>query len=155
MELARVEALLETYFDGNTNLEQEALLHEYFADIDPTLEKYKPIFVGFRLAREEVSTVNIKLPQTRKRNRGMWYGVAASAVITLTVAGYMFMQPSLTSEEKEALAKYQEAQSTMLLLSENLNKGTAVLTHLNAFSQGQEQITVLNEFTKSKNIILK
>lgn len=157
MELARIQVLLEDYFEGNSNLEQEELLQEYFSGkkIHPEVLKYQPMFAGFRQAREEVSNVEVSLPASKRNNRTWWYGIAASAVITLTIGGYMFNQNSLTQQEQQALAAYQEARSTMMLLSENLNKGTESIAHLNAFAKGKEQVALLDEFAKNKKLILK
>lgn len=157
MELVKVESLLEAYFEGNTTLEQEETLRSYFASVDvaPQVAMYQPLFAGIALAKEEVSHRELQLPQSTASSKIWWLGIAASAVITLGVAGFMFNQPSLTAEEEEAMAAYRQAQSTMLLLSEGLNKGTASLSHLDEFSKGQEQMAYLNEFTQAKNKILK
>ncbi len=130
MEFARIEKLLEAYFEGNTSLAEEMELRSYFTagEVDHRLESYQPIFMGLQVARDEVSQKEVVLPETRSSNRKVWwYGVAASVAIAIAVAGSVFSEPSLTTQEKEALAAFEDSKKTMLLLSENLNKGAGKL----------------------------
>lgn len=145
MELARIEQLLETYFEGNTTLAEEALLSTYFAagEIAEHLKTYQPLFAGFEAARSQVSSRELELPTMKaSKNRTWLYGMAASLVIAIGIAGYTFSQPSLTQEEKEAVAAFNQSKEAMMLLAQNFNKGTEDLAHI-------------NQFTKSKNKILK
>tara|TARA_R110002049_G_scaffold68949_2_gene178617 strand:+ start:1675 stop:2112 length:438 start_codon:yes stop_codon:yes gene_type:complete len=145
MELAKIEALLDAYFEGNTSLAEETTLRAYFNSegVAPHLEAYRSMFVGFETAKAEVSERDLKLPtNASKSNRAWWYSIAASLVIAISVGGYIFNQPSLSQEEKDALAAFQQSKEAMLLLSSNFNKGT-------------EQLTFINEITETKNKILK
>jgi hypothetical protein len=54
----------------------------------------------------------------------------------------MYSESQPSQEEKEALAALQESRKAMLLLSENFNKGV-------------EQLALVNQFTETKNKILK
>ena len=82
---------------------------------------------------------------SRKDNRiseelVVWYRCFGAVVIA--VASFMFSEPSLSQEEKEALAAFEESKKAMLFLSENLNKGA-------------EKLALVNQFTETKNRILK
>ena len=144
MELAKIEALLDAYFEGNTTLEEENQLRSYFNgnDVAKHLEPYVALFAGFEAAKQETSAKEISLSQSSASANRWWYGVAAMLVVAVGVGSFMLSQPKLSSEEKEALAAYQEARQTMLMLSENLNKGANKLVHI-------------SEFTETKNKILK
>lgn len=145
MELAKIEQLLETYFEGNTTLAEEAVLEAYFTkgEIAPHLQTYQPLFAGFEAARNEVSRQELQLPTlSASKNRAWWYGLAASVVIAIGIAGYTFSQPSLTAEEQEAIAAFNESKAAMKLLAQNFNKGT-------------QDLALINQFTVSKNKILK
>lgn len=65
MELAKIEQLLNAYFEGETNLEDEKILRNYFLNENvPThLLQYKPIFVGLEAARKERLQKEIDLPK--------------------------------------------------------------------------------------------
>ncbi len=91
----------------------------------------------------EVSNRNIEMPENSAGfQKNWWYGIAASVAIIVTVGSFMFSNPSITQEEKEALMALNESKEALLFLSENLNKGT-------------EQLALVNQFTETKNRILK
>ena len=145
MELARIEKLLEAYFEGNTTLAEEKTLRNYFTSdsVAPQLQEYQPLFEGFNIAQQEVSHRELIVPNNNVVNpKVWWYGIAASAVIAIIVANFMFTGPSMSQEEKEALTAFNESKRAMILLSENFNNGTG-------------QLAVMNQFTESKNRILK
>ena len=123
MELAKIEQLLEAYFEGQTSLQEEQQLRDYFAqqELPAHLELYRPMFAGFQLAEQEEADFEIELPKERINN--FWfYRVAASAVIFLGLAGFFFTQDrGYSQEEQLALESYQEVRATMMLLSKNLN----------------------------------
>jgi hypothetical protein len=145
MESTKIEALLDAYFEGNTNLEEEKVLRDYFNNktVASHLVQYKPIFVGLQAAQQERSSRAFQLPvQEPKKIKSWWYSVAALLVLALGVGIFYTSQPHLTQKEKEALAAFEKSRETMLLLSENLNKGA-------------EQITFVNQFTKTKDKIFE
>lgn len=145
MELARIEALLDAYFEGQSTLEQENQLREYFTtqDVAPHLMAYKGLFVGLKAAQEEVLEKEVTLPRTITFSRRSWLSIAASIVIVLGVAGLQFSNSNqLTEEEEIALAEFNKSKETLLLLSKSFNKGTA-------------ELAALGEFTEAKNKIIK
>lgn len=157
MESTKIEVLLESYFEGQTSLLEEAVLREYFAGKDVASDHlvYKPLFIGFQEARNETSQREVILPKNSKSNRNWWYGIAALLVVSLSVGGFLFSEPQLSAEEREALAAFEKAKKTMMILSENLNKGTQELAYIDQFTKGTSLITQINQFTNTKNEILK
>jgi hypothetical protein len=145
MELARIEKLLEAYFEGNTTLAEEKSLRKYFTSgtVAPQLQKYQALFESFKIAQQEVSHRELIIPESNVLNpKVWWYGIAASAVVAIMIASFMFSGPSFSNEEKEALIAFNESKKAMLLFSENFNNGA-------------EKLAVLNQFTESKSQILK
>lgn len=144
MELNKIENLLDAYFEGNTNLEEEALLKKYFSEeeVAPHLKNYKSLFKSFVVAKDEVITSEIKLPKKTNTIKPWMYSVAALLVIAITVASFMFLQPSKNEREKEALAALKQTKEIMMLLSNNLNKGT-------------KELAIIDQFKINKNRILK
>lgn len=143
MESGRIEKLLNTYFEGNTTLSEEATLRTYFTgmNVEPHLQKYQPLFIGLKAAKSEVSQKEIIVTNIGT-NRNWLYAIAASVVIAISVAGYMFSESSISAEEKQALMAFNESKKAMLLLSENFNKGAS-------------HLALVNQFTETKNRILK
>ena len=146
MELAKIETLLDAYFEGETSLEQESTLREYFAtnNIAPHLAAYQQLFVGLKAAQEEILEREIILPtvSTSKETKRWWYGIAASFIVVIGVASLLMPSNQLSQEEQEALMAFNETKETLLLLSKSFNKGT-------------QELAVLGQFTESKNLILK
>ena len=138
MESANITQILEAYFEGETTLVQEKTLRAYFAgdQIASEHEPYAPLFKGLRVAKEETMVEAITFPkQVKSINRSWWMGIAASAVIVLSVAGYVYNDSNtLTQEEQEAMMAYNQTKEALFLLSKNLNKGAVELDHLNEFT---------------------
>ncbi|MBX2829052.1 MAG: hypothetical protein KTR22_12880 [Flavobacteriaceae bacterium] len=157
MELAEIEKLLEIYFKGETTLGEEELLQEFFASqqVPAHMEVYRPMFLAFGTAKEETIEKEIVLLVNRTSQYWKW-GIAASFVILLGIAGFMFTKGSgLSAEEEQALAEYNKAKETMMLLSANFNKGTDAMLHLNEFNKGIANMSVIDQFNQSKSLILK
>ncbi len=146
MELAKIEILLDAYFEGETSLEQESLLREYFAtnNVAPHLAAYQQLFVGLKAAQEEVLEREIILPEisTSSSSKRWWYSIAASFIVVVGVASLLMSGNQFSQEEQEALIAFNETKETLLLLSESFNRGT-------------EKLAILGQFTETKNLILK
>ncbi|MFT5249668.1 MAG: hypothetical protein ACI93P_001395 [bacterium] len=144
MELAKIESLLDSYFEGETSLDQENILRDYFssATIAPHLIAYQGLFIGLKNAQKEVSERVISLPQASTNSRRWWLSIAASVVIILGVVGLQFSGNQMTSEEQQALAAFNKTRETLLLMSKSFNKGT-------------QELAVIGQFTETKNRILK
>ena len=144
MELAKIEALLDSYFKGETSLDQEKTLREYFssATIAPHLIAYQGLFVGLKNAQKEISKREVRFPQASTTSRRWWLSIAASVVILLGVVGLQFSGNQMTSEEQHALAEFNKSRATLLLMSKGFNKGT-------------QELAVISQFTEIKNRILK
>ncbi len=158
MELANIDKLLESYFEGNTSLKEEMELGAFFNSnkVPAHLEMYRPMFKSFSEAREVQSTRELKLPIAKPKSTFMVWSIAASIAIVLGVGSLFFFQNTgLTAEQEEALMAYNQAKETMLLLSENLNKGASKITYLEEFEQGTSAINIINQFNETRNKILK
>lgn len=137
MELNRIESLLDAYFEGQTSLEEEAVLMDYFQNqqVAQHLLQYKPIFIGLAAARKERSQRPLILPeQSSNKSSSFWrYGVASAIVVALAVGGFYYTQPQMTQEEKEALAAFEDSKEALMLLSRKLNEGATQLAYVAEF----------------------
>lgn len=146
MESVKIKQLLDAYFEGATSLDEEKVLRDYFNNekVADHLVQYQPIFVGLKAAKAERSSKEITLPEsgrnTGKTIKTWWYSVAAMLVIALGAGGFYLSQPNYTQEEKEALAAFEKSKKAMLLLSENLNKGTEQLSFVAQFGKAKDKI---------------
>ncbi len=144
MESSKIETLLEIYFEGNTTLEQEKMLREYFSSrvVADHLESHKPLFAAFSEAKLETSQREISLSKKQRTSNFWKYGIAAMFTLIIGVTAFFLSQSGHTQEEKEALAAFEKSKEIMYLLSSNLNQGAEKLEHV-------------SQFTITKNEILK
>lgn len=144
MESYNIERLLNKYFEGLTSLQEEKVLKEFFTgnSVPTHLEGYVPIFSVLVAAKNEISKKHFQVANPASKFKSWWYSVAAMLVIAVSVAGFMFSRPSISNEEQEALNAFKESRKAMLFLSENLNSGT-------------KELAIVDQFTKTKNKILK
>ncbi len=106
--MADIDKILERYFEGETSLEEEKLLREYFsqADIPEQYKEYIPIFRYFTSERGEPDGKNrvqqsavreTEQAQKRKLPLYTWIGIAASIVLLISLKiGYDHRQDSVT-----------------------------------------------------------
>lgn len=142
MELAKIEQLLEAYFEGNTTLQEETTLRTYFSstEVAPQLEQYAPMFTSFAKAQEERFTREIILPKENKTIGRWWIGVAASLLVALGVFGFFNQEPSLTAEEKEAIAAFEKTREAFKMISQNFNEGAEELVYIQNFKETTNKI---------------
>lgn len=145
MNNQKIQKLLDRYFEGETSLEEEAALKEYFRgeQIDPEFKPFQALFQYFESERQPALSKDFEQRvlakiQSQKRLRIGWvYRIAAAAAI---IAGIVFFFPrheeptgpiAINWEqyepetEEEAMA---QATAALQLLAEKLNGGARTAT---------------------------
>lgn len=141
MEDHRIDELLSKYWEGETSLQEEQFLQQYFTSgsVRAEHEAFTPLFQFFSHAREEEMKAEIKeLPveeykeaRTRSLRSLNWIvGVAASLVLLLGIFFSSRNDITLTQEEfayedtydSPELA-YEEFKKAMYMVSSKMNKG--------------------------------
>lgn len=100
-----IQELLEKYWEGETTLEEERLLKQYFIseNIDERLQAYAPLFHAIR-EEQTVQFEKVKLAPMRPTVYG-WSGWAvAASVVLLIAAGIWWFSP------KPALVEWVKAE---------------------------------------------
>lgn len=158
MESTKIQQLLNAYFEGETTLAEEIQLREFFTsgNVPEPWVHYVPLFESLSLAKNETSSKEIILPTAQTTSSFWKWSIAASFIVLLGVVGFMYFNNNkLSPEEKEAIAAYEEASKTLLLLSENLNKGASKVSFIDEFTENTATIQYLNQFTETKNKYFK
>lgn len=150
MELAKIEALLEKYFEAKTTLPEEKILKDYFSqdDIPAHLTEHKEMFNFFSDSSLETSNRSIKL--TKKSMRIQWLSIAAMLVFFVGI--YSVYQQN-ENEIEEARLAYMETQKALDLISKSLNKGTVAIAQLDNFNKGTQAIAQLQTFENTQRKI--
>ena len=97
----QIEALLDKFMDGQTTVEEEAQLADYFrsADVPAEWEDYRVMFDYFDSGMEEYPvTVEQPRPTLTRQMGRRWWGIAAAACITAAiVATVVLHHPTATT----------------------------------------------------------
>ena len=153
MELAKIEKLLEKYFEAKTTVQEEAVLKNYFTqeEVPAHLNEYKEMFNFFSDGSLETSSRTIEL--SRKNIRIIpvkWLSIAAMLVFFIGV--YSIYEKNET-EKEEALFAYMETQRALDLISNSLNKGAGAVAQLDNFNKGTDAMAQLQTFESTQNKI--
>lgn len=152
MEHSQIKELLNKYFEGNTTLEEEAMLRDYFSDagaIHRDFEYARDLFVHWT----ESSQMEYKGDSIVKNGRALrnkrrvgWLAVAAS-VCLLVVAGlfwpveqqtvYAYIDGKPVTDKEIALAEMKKALGQV---SQEFNRGTSELQRISKFNEMEGRI---------------
>ena len=149
MESARIERLLEKYFEATSTLKEEKELKQYFAkakDIPAHLLEHKDLFNYYTESALEESSKPITLSRSTIALR--WLSIAAAVVFTF---GAFTMYQQNEAEKREARLAYAETQRALELISKNLNKGTGAIAQLDKFNKGTEAMSELQNYKAAED----
>ncbi|MBR5697957.1 MAG: hypothetical protein IKX44_04955 [Prevotella sp.] len=100
----QIEALLDKFMDGQTNVEEEALLADYFrnGDVPAEWEDYRVMFNYFDCGMEGDLVPEQKPQPSLTRLMGRrWWGIGAAAAITAAIVGTAVLHQPSQSEAPE------------------------------------------------------
>jgi hypothetical protein len=173
MNREQIKALLEKYYNGETSLEEEKQLQNYFTanEVDEEFAEDKAIFI---FAREEAKQTN-QLPDlkneiwnniekneniNRLKNRKLvHYSLSIAASIAILVVSFFFVQNEINKQstitfndtyENPELA-YLQAKEALLYVSSKLNSGTEHLEPIQKINKGKEELKLLSTFNQGLN----
>jgi hypothetical protein len=129
--LTKIEQLLEKYDNGETTLQEEQQLKNYFSQetVAPHLEMYKPLFTYFVVNQQEQFTKDVPL-KSKTNNWYKWISVAAVAVIMLSV---YFNQPNRINDYgtyDDPEMAFNEVKQSLEMISSHFNKGASSINYL-------------------------
>jgi len=143
-----MKALIEKYFEGETSLEEEAMLRDYFnnGQVEEELSAYQPLFQYIANEQEQalsddfeeqlfqrLEATSPKIVQMRLWPRQVMRIAAVAAVLLVAM---IFLQKTNTTQAQQAAVDwskyeitdeqqaYDETVKALKLLSTKLNKGT-------------------------------
>ena len=147
MELIKIEALLEKYENGNTSLEEEKILQNYFTsgDVPDQLKEYVNLFSFTTNARKH--TYSRPVTSVNKSKKFALIGVAASIIIAFGV--FMAVNNPESELDQHNLGTIEDPEEAYLKARETLQLVSQVL------NSGKEDLTYVTEFDKAKNKYIK
>jgi hypothetical protein len=166
METKKIAELLQTFFNGESTIEEERTLETYFksGNVAKEFQEYAAYFNGIselansaddRNIEEEVMDFILENELLEKtRYRWLWQtvtGVAASVIIIL--GGFLFYQQQQKPFDdtfKDPKEAYAYAQHTLQFVSGKYNKGLAGLSNFEKLQKASQPIkkatAPVNEF---------
>ena len=146
MEVQKTEQLIEQFLEGNTTLQEEKMLKEYFTqnEVPSHLSVYEPLFGYYKMTKSEISK-DFEFP-VKKQNYTKWFGVAAS-IVFITLIAFFYLQDSTPKQENLGTfdspeEAFVETHKALQLVANNLNSG-------------MESVSYLDEYEKTKKTIFK
>ena len=153
MELNRIEELLEKYFEGSSNEEEEQVLKVYFSQekVAAHLQQYQSMFGYFSKAKtiESKRENSFNDFRSNKKKRRINFSVAASVLVLIGVGMFMYMnylpinQEDLGTYDDPKIA-LQETQKALSLLSSQVNKGYESVQYIEEYEKTRDKIFNLN-----------
>ena len=153
MEYVKIKILLEKYFDGESSLEEERALREYFTRNEVVPEEFayaRELFLYFN-EESDVRFENSEVVKTKRLQRKYLLRLTGIAASILLIAGVLFyaLRPEtqvtyavingVKITDKEIAIK--ETRKALLLISDNLNEGTKDLGYLTKLNEVQQLIS--------------
>ena len=112
----QIKALLDKFMDGQTTVEEEAMLAEYFRsdDVPAEWEDYRLMFDYFDRGMEgDLVPVEQPRPSLTRQMGHRWWGIAAAACITAAiVATVMLHRPATVPETPPIIAQKADSIAT-------------------------------------------
>lgn len=168
MNIREVKLLIEKYFEGETTLQEEKKLKEFFSSstVPAELEEFVPVFAYFSEEKKIVSTTVSQakpvparvIPITRKR--AFWLtvsGIAASIIFIVAIvvesgknnpAG----NENYTGQEyssEEINAAYQQTRQVLAFVSNKFSQGTEPLNKVSKIGYSEKPLEQIKKLDKS------
>lgn len=160
MVLRTIEKLLKKYKKGETTLDEEQVLKNYFNgnNIAPHLQNVAPRFRCFLDDQQEHATKPVLL----NTNRRFHYKWLVGAAVTLFMLGFYFKTPDMKLYNTYVYGTYNEPEQafyevskTLAMISGHFNKGAATVNYLKQMEKGTATLGYLNEVENTTHIIFK
>ena len=173
MNWQEIEKLLDRYFEGETTLEEENLLREFFS-VNEIPEKYHGMAAYFRFMQSEARrcldttgfdqniipglSLTGKEPAKILKFRQQWHywatGIAVS--IMIMVAVFLKFDPFSSRIEDtfhDPQVAYQEAKKILLFVADKINYGTSHLEPVSRFETGLKSLEPVASYNDGINEI--
>jgi flagellar biosynthesis/type III secretory pathway M-ring protein FliF/YscJ len=147
MDSKKVRKLLLKYDAGESTLDQEKALREYFQnnDIPDDLQSYRLIFSFAQKSRDQQIDRKMHLPELEKERKYFWTAIAASVIL---VMGLFFFQNRPIEIYDKDLGTVQDKEEALQKSMEALRMVSQLM------NEGKEDLIYLKEFNNTKNKFL-
>lgn len=136
-----ISELLKKYEAGETSLQEEARLRNYFTNtknLPPAWEPFASLFGYYSIAKTEA------FPQKQLQKPFVFQSwMAAAAMIAIIVTIFLGTKPEKTNSKVNQASvnlAFEQFQSNIKLLSTHLNRGTQQLVYLDYWNETTQKL---------------
>lgn len=162
MNTKEIESLLDRYFEGESTLQEEQLLRDFFQspEVPDNLKIHQPLFSYFEQASTETmeSEINV-IPRYPKRNRMIYISSLAAGVLLVIGLFFTFLNDyhrknQLYRLTPDAQVAYSQTQDALLLLSGNLNNGLKQIQKFESLDKAMLNLQLISKFSQYQPLII-
>jgi hypothetical protein len=174
MTTTGIEKLLEKYYDGLTNLEEERELKAFFSgdEIPPHLQEHASQFrYSYRAAEEELTDPRFEekffervepksINMTTRRLPRLYFALSAAASVLLLVGLFFTFKsefkskPALTHTLSSNELSFLQTRDILLKVSASFNKGVDQMHHLEHFDHAMQKVQAISKFYHYESLII-
>lgn len=168
MDLKKIRALLEKYYNGESNIEEEKILRDYFNQDNITDEFIadKDIFIFNSSEQESLeqlpdlseqiwTTLNEQPVEYSINKKFLYWTLRIAAGILVLLASYFLLNDQFILDDSKYQAvdtfenpeeAYKQAKQTLLYVSAMLNNGAEHLEPIQKINEGTQKLSPLSSF---------
>ena len=145
MDWQKIEQLVDKYFEGNTTIEEEKVLKNYFSsnEVADSLKQYQPLFSYLQIAKNETAPTKFDVKPRIQFKK--WISIAAVFVFIAVLTTVL----NLKTNESQDLGTFNDPE---IAYAETMKALELLATNVN---HGMESVYYINEYQQSKNLIFK
>ncbi len=169
MDLKEIKALLEKFYNGDTSLEEEKILREYFSNevINDELRADKDIFL-YQVQEEKSNQIipdisdeiwnNLNSNDNSQKDKSLTYVLLRIAAgLVILIGSYLLLNNQVfkkqqtiqfTDTYENPEQAYEQAKQTLLYVSAMLNNGANHLEPIQKINEGTKELNKLSSFNE-------
>jgi hypothetical protein len=173
MDTRQIKTLLEKYFDGQTTVQEEQVLLDYFngETSDPDLASFRQQFIMLRAWKDQepegipgfesrlagMIDSQLEIPVRKIRHGSLYQLAAAAAIAALIGISALLVIQSNWHKNRDTFTDpqqaYAEAQKTLLYVAGRMNKGIEPLSAVTKINAGNEHLKSLKKLNNSMEML--
>jgi hypothetical protein len=174
MNIKEIEELLEKYYEGETSLDEEKILKDFFlsGNVPTELVAHANQFLYFAEASGDEMTdqdlerkvfgegVDIPVVSMHSRRNRFYYLSGIAATVLLLIGLIFTFRESIINKPKENLSKmdselaFSQTHDILALVSVNFNKGMDKMEYIGKLDQAMEKMQMLSKYYQYQSIII-
>jgi hypothetical protein len=174
MSIKEIEKLLDKYYEGETSLDEEKILKDFFlsGNVPVELAAYSNQFLYFAEASHDEmneqdlekkvfgEVVEIPVVSIHSRRNRFYYISGIAATVLLFIGLVFTFRESVINRPKENVSKtdselaFSQTHDILALVSVNLNKGIDKMQYIGKLDQALDKIQMLSKYYQYQSIII-